>query len=376
MAGQDHSPDTRPLTGTVVLDLSRMLPGAVLARQLIDLGARLIKVEDPAGGDPLRLVPPQVGGIGVAFAAFLRGAESVCLDLRADAASARRLARGADVVVESFRPGTLERWGLGPDRLHALNPRLVFCSLSGFGADGPWAQRAGHDLNIAAVSGLLSQLPGTAVPGIQIVDVAGGLLACSAILAALLARHRTGEGAILDQPLAAAPLPFLTWAWAEESAAEGGALGLLLGGRIPCYRRYACADGEEVAVGAIEPKFWTALVEALELPHLAGAWLDDGEEGRRAVEEVGRAFAAQPLAHWLRLAEELDLPVTPVNDLEAARRSPLYADRLTEEVPTSGGQALQAPGPWHPSLGRTPERPAPALGEHTEAVLAELGLDD
>ncbi len=165
-----------PLAGTMVVDLTRMLPGAVLARMLADFGARVIKVEDPAGGDPLRHAPPLVGGVGAGFCAFYRGCSSLALDLRepAGATTVRRLVRRADVLVESFRPGTLDGWGLATERLHAINPSLVICSLTGFGDAPPWRRQAGHDLNFAALSGLLSLLPGQGVPGIQVADVSTG----------------------------------------------------------------------------------------------------------------------------------------------------------------------------------------------------------
>lgn len=223
-----------PLKGVLVLDLSRMLPGAVLARQLLDLGGRLIKVEEPGTGDPMRMVPPQVGGIGVGFATFFRGAESITLDLRdpKDAERVRRLATHADVLIESFRPGTLESWGLGWDRLYAKNPRLVWCSLSSFGSAPEIRDRVAHDLNLSAMAGILD-LVGGRVPRLQLADITSGLLAGSAILAGLLGRERDGTGRRLEQPLAAGPLPFLTWSWAEQAVGGGGTLDTLLGGVCP-----------------------------------------------------------------------------------------------------------------------------------------------
>ena len=160
-----------------------MLPGAVLARQLIDLGARLIKIEQPGSGDFLRTAPPLVDGVGVGFSILLRGTESVCLDLRnpADAEHIVSLIRHADVLVESFRPGTMERWRIGPDRLRGVNPALVWCSLSGFGRNERVADRVGHDLNFTAMSGLLSVISDDGVPGVQLVDVTSGLLAAVGI---------------------------------------------------------------------------------------------------------------------------------------------------------------------------------------------------
>jgi crotonobetainyl-CoA:carnitine CoA-transferase CaiB-like acyl-CoA transferase len=367
-----------PLDGITVVDASRMLPGAVLARTLVDLGARVIKVEDPAGGDALRHTPPLIGGTGAGFCALARGCESVVLDLQSEAGAAtfRRLAKHADVVVESFRPGTLDAWSIGEARLRDGNPRLVVCSLSGFGGAPRWRRRAAHDLNFVALSGLTALLGG-GVPGIQLADVSGALLAATAVLAALLRRQRTGLGASIDQPLAAAPLPFLTWAWADGEAGGGGVGATILAGRCPAYRTYACRDGGLVAVAAIEPKFWTALVREIGLPHLAGAGLDTGPDGEAAAEEVAARFRSEARGHWLATADRLNLPLTAVHDLDAARREPLFSEAgLLEELPLADGATAHVPGPFIPSLGRTPPRRAPRLGEHTSQVLRELGVEE
>jgi crotonobetainyl-CoA:carnitine CoA-transferase CaiB-like acyl-CoA transferase len=358
-----------PLRGLTVVDASRMLPGAVLARTLADLGARVIKVEDPDGGDPMRHMPPLVDGTGVGFHTFYRGAESVCLDLAtADGAAAlRALARHADVLVESFRPGTMERWGVGAERLMAANPSLVVCSLSAFGSAGARAAQVGHDLNFVAASGLLSLLPGEGVPRVQLADVSAGLLACASVLAALLQRSRTQRGMRVEQPLATAVLPFLAWAYAER-AAGGDHTARLLGGAAPAYRLYACADGARVALGALEPKFWRGTAELLGLPEHAADGLDLGERGAAAARAAAARFAERPRAEWLALAEARGLPLTAVHDVDAALHE-------AGQAPTGD----TAGPPAEPTfLGVTSARRrgghAPALGEGTERVLAEVGL--
>jgi alpha-methylacyl-CoA racemase len=366
-----------PLAGILVADASRMLPGAVLARTLVDLGARVIKVEDPVLGDIMRHTPPLIGGTGAGFCALVRGCESVALDLQSEsgAAAFRRLAARADVVVESFRPGTLDAWGIGEERLRADNPGLVFCSLSGFGTAERWRRHAAHDLNFAALSGLAALLGG-GVPGIQLADVSAALLAATGIVAALLRRERTGPGATIDQPLAAGPLPFLTWAWADAEAGGAGVPATILAGRCPAYNTYRCGDGHDIAVAAIEPKFWAELVRGLELPHLAGAGLDVGAAGAAAIAEVAGRVAREPREHWLELAGRTGLPLTAVHDLDAARREPLFgAAGLTEEMALPSGGSARIPGPFVPSLGRTPPGAVPRLGEHTARVLRELGLE-
>ena len=365
-----------PLAGVVVLDLSRMLPGAVLARQLPDLGARLIKVEEPGTGDPMRMVPPQVGGIGVGFAAFFRGAESITLDLRErdDAERLRRLATHADVLIESFRPGTIEKWRLGWEDLRPKNPRLVWCSLSSFGTDPEVRERVAHDLNLSAMAGILD-LVGGRVPRLQLADITSGLLAGSAILAGLLARERDGAGRRLDQPLAAGPLPFLTWSWAEQAVGGGGALDTLLGGVCPCYRIYRCGDGKSLSLAALEPKFWSAFVELIGARDLEGSAFALGEDGTRTVAAVERALATRPRDRWLQFAEERGLPIGPVRGFDEAAADPTFVSAgLIEQSPMPDGTTAAGVGPWNPTLGQTPERPAPQLGEHTEAILEEFGI--
>ncbi len=365
-----------PLEGVLVVDLSRMLPGAVLARQLLDLGARLIKVEEPGTGDPMRLVPPQVEGVGVGFATFLRGAESVTLDLRdTDGADrVRRLVDRADVLVESFRPGTLEGWGLGWDDLRSENQALIWCSLTSFGSASDLAHRVAHDLNFSAMAGILD-LVGGRVPRLQLADVTSGLLASSSILAALLSRQRDGFGRRLEQPLAAGPLPFLTWGWAEQALGGGGALDTLLGGACPCYRTYRCGDGRELSLGALEPKFWAAFVQLIDAEDLAGAAFALGDDGARTVAAVERALSHHPREHWLRIAEKRSLPLGPVHGFDEAVAEPVFAEAgLTEDAPMPGGTSVPGVGPWNVGLGRTPGRPAPKLGEHNAAILAEFGM--
>jgi crotonobetainyl-CoA:carnitine CoA-transferase CaiB-like acyl-CoA transferase len=366
----------RPLEDILVLDLSRMLPGAVLARQLLDLGARLIKVEEPGTGDPMRMVPPQIEGIGVGFGTFFRGAESVVLDLREaeDAKRVLRLATHADVLIESFRPGTLEKWGLGWDDLHAKNPRLVWCSLSSFGSNPEVRDLVAHDLNLSAMAGILD-LVGGRVPRLQLADITSGLLAGSAILAGLLARERDGAGRRLEQPLAAGPLPFLSWSWAEQAVGGGGALDTLLGGVCPCYRIYHCGDGKSLSLAALEPKFWSAFVELIGAKELETSAFALAEDGARTVAAVERALAARPRDRWLQFAEERGLPMGPVRGYDEAAADPVFASAgLIEQTPMPDATAVTGVGPWNPSVGETPEKPAPQLGEQMEAILAEFGI--
>jgi crotonobetainyl-CoA:carnitine CoA-transferase CaiB-like acyl-CoA transferase len=357
----------RPLRDRLVLDVSRMLPGAILARMLLDLGARLIKVEKPGEGDPLRHAPPRVDGVGAGFRWLCRGAESVTLDLREprDAAILRRAAGRADVLVESFRPGSLETWGLGPEELQRENPALVICSLSGF---GPHSTRVAHDLNCIGLSGLLELLAGDGIPGVQVADVGSGMLACSAILAALLERERTGRGLRIDQPLCAGPLPFVAWPLADAAAGDDSLTGGLLAGRCPAYRHYECGDGTRLAVAALEPKFWVAFVRMLDLDDIDSVGLDLGDSGRDAARRVQAVLETRPRSHWLRRTEAQGLPVSAVNDLAGA-----LDDAVLRRAGTVGPHG---PGPFLPSFGTTSATRAPLLGEQTARLLKELDADD
>jgi len=343
-----------------------MLPGAVTARQLLDLGARVVKIEEPESGDPMRTVPPLVDGIGLPFAVLLAGAESVALDLREPegVTAVRRLAERSDVLLESFRPGTFDRWGLSRDALLAANPRLIGCSLPAFASE---PDRVAHDLNLVAEAGILDLLPGDGVPAIQLADVGAGLLATSAILAALVARERQGSGAWLDQSLESGPRPFVTWMRAEAALGRERVAAMLLGGECPCYRTYRCGDGRRVAVAALEPKFWMGFVSALGADDLGGSGFALGADAAAVVAAVEERLAARSAADWVELATRRGLPVSVVRSLDE-----VVAGDSGPGVPLPGGGALRCGGPWLEALAVPAERPAPRLGEHTEAVLARL----
>jgi crotonobetainyl-CoA:carnitine CoA-transferase CaiB-like acyl-CoA transferase len=365
---------TLPLEGVLVVDVSRMLPGAVLARQLIDLGARLIKVEEPGTGDPMRMVPPVIDSVGIGFATMLRGAESVCLNLTTDDGQGqlRRLVSTADVVVESFRPGTMAGWGLGFDAFSQANPRLVWCSLSSFGRSEGVRHRVAHDLNLVALTAALDAM-GSHQPCLQLADVGAGLLASSSILAALLRRARTGRGGRVDQPLVTGPLPFVTWRWAEAAAGRERVVDLLLGGSCPCYRTYRCGDGKLIAVSALEPKFWIGFVTMLGVGDLDRAGFATGEEADAAIARVEELLTVHGRDHWLELAVRRGLPVSAVHSAEEAGSDPVFTDAgLVEQMLMPGQTSITGIGPWLSGIGRSPCRPAPKLGEHTETVLAEL----
>jgi crotonobetainyl-CoA:carnitine CoA-transferase CaiB-like acyl-CoA transferase len=373
-----------PLTGLRVLDLTRLLPGPFATLVLADLGADVVKVEEPGGGDWLRDLPPHGGEVSAAFHALNRNKRSIALDLRRSegAAAFLRLARRADVVVESFRPGVLDRLGVGYEALRREVPRVVLCSITGYGQDGPYARRAGHDLGYLALAGVLGA-NGTPdaphAPGVQVADVAGGAWpAVAGILAALVRRAATGEGGHVDLSMTEGALAMLTLplgiAWARGTPISRGRE--LLTGGAACYAVYRTRDGRFVALAALEPKFFAALCEGVGRPDLAPRQHEAPQDALRA--ELARIFASRTWAEWSAFAEAHDACVSPVLEGDEPRADPQLRSRgAFVEVPTPWeGRAM--PGIACPvrfrDAGSPPLRPAPRLGEHADEVLGEAGF--
>ena len=359
------------LAGVRVLDLSRLLPGGFCSLLLADFGADVIKVEDLGMGDYVRADEP-------AFLALNRGKRSVRLDLKSEGGrdALLALARTADVLLESFRPGVMDRLGVGYERLREENPRLVYCAITGYGQDGPYAARAGHDTNYLARIGLLDLTGDRDGPpvqaGGQIADLGGGaLMAAFGILAALRERERSGEGQLVDVSMTDGALSWLAMVAARAlagRAAPGRGEDALAGGLI-CYRPYRCADGW-VAFGALEPKFWLAWCTGAGRPDLADRQFEPvGSDTHREVEAV---FAGRTRAEWEAFNDEHDCCLEPVLSLDEALASELVRAReMVVEV--DGVRLLGTPV----KLSRTPADPAraggPPLGADTDAVLAETG---
>lgn len=290
----------QPLTGVLVVDFTRYLPGAYAARELLRLGARVVRVEPPEG-DPMRTGAP-------AWDAALRaGVESVVCDLPEDGPFARALCARADVVLEGFRPGVASRLGIGPEH---VPERVVYCSITGFGSEGRHRDRAGHDLNYLGWAGVLEDTA-PAPPPIQIADLAAGALgAVVQVLAALLERQRTGSGrhVVVSMTHGAHDL--------VAHRLGGDPVPRLLTGGLACYRTYRAADGRYLTVAALEPKFFRRLCELLERPELSERQYDEDQEALAS--ELAAIFATRPLAEWLRLCEDEDVCLGPVSTREEA----------------------------------------------------------
>jgi crotonobetainyl-CoA:carnitine CoA-transferase CaiB-like acyl-CoA transferase len=363
-----------PLRGLLVVDLTRHLPGPLAARLLADLGARVVKVEEPREGDPVRAAPPLVRGESPLGALLLAGIESVALDLKQPAAVdvLRGLLGRADVLLESFRPGTLARLGLAPAVLRQRYPRLVILSLSGWGQQGPYAARAGHDLTYQAIGGALAATGAT--PAIPVADVVGAWSTVAAVLAALVARERGGEGgegAWIDQALLDAAVHANVTGWAAE-AAGARAVGepLPLTGALPCYGVYATRDGGRLAVGALEPHFWQRFCEAAGRRDLRRSQYSTRE---RARQRVAKLVASRTREEWARLLAEHDVPVEPVLAAgEAALHQQVAARDLLRRGP-DGLPRLGFPARFDGARPRAGEE-LPELGADTDAVLAECDL--
>jgi alpha-methylacyl-CoA racemase len=371
----------RPLADVRVLDLSRLLPGPFATLVLADLGASVDKIEDAGGGDYLRVMPPQVAGESVAFQLLNRGKRSAVLDLKKPEGKAAflRLLGSYDVLFEQFRPGVLDRLGLGHAALRAAHPRLIICALTGYGQTGPLAHRAGHDLNYLARSGVLGahgpEGRAPQVPGFQLADVSGGMWSVIAIQAALMERARTGQGAVLDIAMTDGVLGFAVTALASALASTPQTRGAepLTGGIAP-YNTYVSSDGHPMTLAALEPKFWMSFCAGTGLEVTMEALLP-GPHQPALREKVAALFAGKTRDEWITFARERDCCLEPVLTPEEATRDPHLAARdLFFNLPSDRGAIPQIRLPVTPK--DTAFTPPPRSGEHTRAIFKDGGLSE
>lgn len=371
-----------PLDGVRVVDLTRLLPGAYCTLVLADLGAEVIKVEDPKGGDLLRTLPPHVGGLSVYHHALNRNKRSLTLDLRAEGAGELldRLLERADVLIESFRPRTARRLKVSAEQLRARHPGLVHCALTGFGQNGPYAERAAHDLNFVALAGLL-EIDQPRVPRLLVADIGSAWAAVAGILAALFQRERAGHGSAVDIAIHDVAASWLTF-----PAAAAMVLGPDAPNRLPitgdaaCYNVYATADGGQVALAAIEEKFWQAFCERIGRPEFIPIQFDPSEQARLRG-EIAAIFGSRPRADWVALFADVDVCLAPINTIGEALADPHLTWRGGVAA-RAGSTFVRSPivFPRHdtraPGADRTPIVPARALGADTDEVLRSVGLGD
>ena len=341
---------------------------------LADLGAAVIKIEERDFGDPTRGMAPLVGdGSDSALHAWLnRGKKSVALDLKSSEGMAivRSMAGKSDVLLESFRPGVMRRLGLDYPRLRRTAPRLLFVSLSGYGATGPRSSRATHDLNVAGEAGLLSG-GASMSPGL-VADTAAGLLTLVAILARLkgLGRPRFKGGRIdvslLDGALALVSAPLVRSLSAPDREPDE------LWGTHACYRVYECADGRRLAIGALEPQFWQAVCEGLGFPdHVRSQW--SRKKQAQMAGDFERAFRTKSRSDWMSILEPLDACVTPVQNMAEVAADPQIRARAAFLPQRTERGTFLSPTFLPQITRRRHRRRAPRHGEHTRAVLLSLG---
>jgi alpha-methylacyl-CoA racemase len=372
------------LDGIRVLDLSRLLPGPFLTMILADMGADVVKIEDPKVGDYLRAFPPGKGGMSGRYLAVNRGKRSLALDLKAPAAREAflRMVEQADVVVESFRPGVMDRLGIGFAALSARNPRVVLCSISGYGASGPYVERAGHDLNYIGIGGVLAMTAEArerkpAMPGVQIADMAGGgLWGATAVLAALVARGRTGRGEHLDISMTEGAMALLIAELGNLDCGVKPTRGAeTLNGALACYGVYRCRDGRYLSVGALEPKFYLAFNQAIgragaSIAEIAG----DAKVQDKVRAEIAAIVESKTRDEWAPILAAHDCCCEPILELDELPSHPQHVARDVFFT-IDGGGGMGPITQLRTPVG-TPAKPTPPpkLGEQSREVLGEYGF--
>jgi alpha-methylacyl-CoA racemase len=340
------------LDGIRVLDLTRLLPGAYATLLLADLGADVVKVEDPRGGDGMRTLPPLAGGRNVYFEALNRNKRSLTLDLRSPSAAPvlHALATRSDVVVDSFRPSTARRLGVDARTLSAAHPRLVCASISGFGQSGPYEERAAHDINYQALAGLLRP---PALPGPLVGDIGAAMQTALRVLAALVHRERTGAGGIVDVSIHEAAM---AWSMFPTTGDLANA----------CYTIYETADGRWLALGALEPKFWAGFCERIGHPDLTLLQHVEGDQRARVLRAVRDVMRSRTRDEWLAHFAGTDVCLTTIHTPDDVAADPHVVAR---------GVVTARDGVTHVTPSGGEVRRAPALGADTDAVLEAAGID-
>lgn len=376
------------LDGLKILDLTRLLPGAFCTQLFADYGADVLKIEQPGAGDYNRQFAPIAKKESGSFLLLNRNKRSMTLNLKAEEGRTifRKLAQEADVIVEGFRPGVMDRLNLGYELLKADNPRLVYCAISGFGQDGPYALKTGHDLNYMGYAGAMPLFgtpeTGPIVPGLSIADVGGGsLMAAFGILTALASRAKTGNGQFVDISMTDGLVSWLCYHAANYLFAgiepQGGVQHFI--GGAPCYNVYRCSDGRHITLGIIEEHFWHNCCDLIGRPDFKSQQWPVGEAAEQQFACLKQVFAGNTSDYWVKTLAEHDVPASPVNTMEEAFKDPQLVHR----------EMLQYID--HPVEGRIPQlgfpikfsetpgsfrTPPPILGQHTKEVLSGLNYSE
>lgn len=385
---RDDLAEYLPLRGIVVLDLSRLLAGSLCGQLLADMGADVIKIEDTETGDGFRKTNPRFPDGGCHFHMVNRNKRGMRLDLKSVEGQNvfKELVKRADVLLGAIRPQIMENWGLDYEHIRKINPQLIYCSLTGFGQDGPYRDYPSHDINLLALSGILGLIGEKngrpAIPGVQFVGVGGGALqACIGILAALYGRQNSGQGRFLDIALLDGMTPFLSLPMAEHMAGgkspqrgEG-----FTGGEYAHYRVYETSDGGFIALGCLEKKYWRNFCQAVGRKDLIDQQYLPPLRQKAVIEEVAAIFKSRTRDEWLKTLNMEDICFSPVNSLAEAMADPQIQHRglwFQSAHPVAGNVGQQA---FPFKFGN--QRPgfrcgAPGYGEHSRVVLQEFGFSE
>ncbi len=382
-----RKPTHGPLQGLRILDLSRLLPGPLGTMLMADMGAEVIKIENPQQPDYVRNFPPYKNGVSMNYLAFNRSKLSVLLDFTTDKGrhDFLELVKTADVVVEQFRPKFLDKWGIGYEAARKINEKIIYVSLTGYGQTGPYAHLAGHDLNYAGIAGVLGVTgkPNEPMPtGVQLADVAGGSYMCViATLSAIYARNQTGKGQQVDVAMTDAVMPLLTplmvtGEYPSVMQTNNVRGSFALSGGLPNYGVYTTADKKFIALGTLEPKFWQKFCSLINKPDWVAFMLPQNEENlANAKIKLSELIASQSRNYWVTLGIENDILITAVNELDELSTDPHVQARqmIINENHAKAGTFKSIGVPL--KFSETPALPAwvaPDLGEDTDDILGSL----
>lgn len=361
-----------------ILDLSRLLPGPYCSMLLADLGCDVIKVEEPETGDYTRWMPPFINGESARFLSVNRNKKSMTLNLKTEKGREIffKLVQKSDVVLESFRPGTMQNLQIDYERAKNVNPQIIYCSVTAYGQDGPYRNRAAHDINITGLAGILSITKDRAIPGIQIADLTAGLLACIGILTALITREETKKGQYIDISMLDGAVSLLSLHAGEYFVTNVSPVPekMPLSGGLACYHVYETEEGKFITLGALEPKFWVNFCKTIEREDLISEQFKEDQESLKKV--LGDIFRRKTQKEWLDICTDV---CAPVNSLEEVFRDRQVVHRglLCEVNHPAVGTIKQIGIPMKSS--DIPHRiriPRPLFGEHTRAILTDLGFSE